>query len=104
VTVDFCVEALEVAIDTHGCPEIFNSEQGSQFTSNEFADVLKADDIQISMDGGGRWVDNVIVDRLWRSVEYEEVHLHAYKSVAEACKGFDRYFQFSNSVRRHSAH
>lgn len=103
MTADFCVDALEAAIEAHGCPEIFNSDQGSQFTSKDFTDVLNNAGIQISMDGKGRWVDNVFVERLWRSVKYEEVYLHAYESVSEARQAIDRYFRFYNSVRPHSA-
>ena len=80
----FCIEALTEAIERHGCPQIFNSDQGSQFTSDDFTDVLKDHKIRISMDGRGRWVDNVFVERLWRSVKYEEVYLKAYESLSEA--------------------
>mgnify|MGYP002640527184 FL=1 len=80
----FCIEALEEAIDKYGKPEIFNTDQGSQFTSDDFTNVLKENDIQISMDGKGRWVDNVFIERLWRSLKYEEVYLKAYESVREA--------------------
>ena len=72
--VDFCIEALNEAVDRNGAPEIFNTDQGSQFTSNVFTDVLKQHDIRISMDGKGRWIDNVFIERLWRSVKYEEVY------------------------------
>ena len=77
-------EELEEAIEQYGCPEIFNTDQGSQFTSEDFTSVLKKNHIKISMDGKGRWVDNVFVERLWRSVKYEEVYLNAYDSVADA--------------------
>lgn len=100
---DFCVEALEEAIETFGCPEIFNTDQGSQFTSDEFTGVLKVNDIRISMDGKGRWVDNVFVERLWRSVKYEEVYLNAYGSVIEAKNALDNYFSFYNTERRHQS-
>ena len=80
----FCVEALETALKTYGRPDIFNTDQGSQFTSDAFTSVLTAHDIRISMDGKGRWVDNVFVERLWRSLKYEEVYLKGYASVAEA--------------------
>lgn len=99
----FCVEALEEAIETYGCPEIFNTDQGSQFTSADFTDVLKANNIQISMDGKGRWVDNVFVERLWRSVKYEEVNLKAYDDVRSAKRSLDEYFRFYNSERRHQS-
>ena len=80
----FCVEALEEALEQHGAPEIFNTDQGAQFTSEAFTGVLKREGIQISMDGKGRWLDNVFVERLWRSVKYEEVYLRAYDSIAGA--------------------
>jgi putative transposase len=98
---DFCVEALEEAIRRYGAPEIFNTDQGSQFTSEAFTDVLKAASIRISMDGKGRWMDNVFVERLWRSLKYEEVYLKAYETVAEARQGMANYFLFYNRERRH---
>ncbi len=100
---DFCVEALEEAIAVYGAPEIFNTDQGSQFTSMAFTDVLKNHDIKISMDGKGRWMDNVFVERLWRSLKYEEVYLKAYDSVAEARKSIAVYFDYFNNERRHSS-
>lgn len=100
---DFCVEALQEAIERYGCPEIFNTDQGSQFTSEDFTGVLKSHDIKISMDGKGRWVDNVFVERLWRSVKYEEVYLKAYDSVANAKASLSRYFNFYNNKRRHQS-
>ena len=99
----FCVEALEEAIEQHGRPEIFNTDQGSQFTSEDFTQVLKDNDIRISMDGKGRWVDNVFVERLWRSVKYEEVYLKAYDTVADAKQSLGRYFDFYNTKRRHQS-
>jgi len=98
---DFCVEALEEALERYGKPEIFNTDQGAQFTSSAFTGVLEDAGVAISMDGKGRWVDNVFVERLWRSVKYEEVYLHAYESVAEASAGLARYFAFYNAERRH---
>ncbi len=100
---DFCVEALEEAIAVYGAPEIFNTDQGSQFTSMAFTDVLKNHDIKISMDGKGRWMDNVFVERLWRSLKYEEVYLRAYESVAEARRSIADYFGYFNGERRHSS-
>jgi putative transposase len=97
----FCVEALEEAIERYGCPEIFNSDQGSQFTSDDFTEALSSRGIRISMDGRGRWIDNVFVERLWRSVKYEEVYLKAYESLGEARRGLGDYFEFYNSRRRH---
>ena len=99
----FCVEALQEALAKHGQPEIFNTDQGSQFTSDDFTAPLKALGVQISMDGKGAWRDNVFVERLWRSVKYEEVYLHAYDSVGQAKAGIGRYFAFYNAVRPHSS-
>ena len=101
--VSFCIDALEEAIERHGAPEIFNTDQGSQFTSEAFTGVLKAHDIRISMDGKGRWVDNVFVERLWRSVKYEEVYLKAYDSIGEARASLGDYFTFYNAERRHQS-
>ena len=101
MTLDFCVEAFEEAIMKYGPPEIFNSDQGSQFTSVEFTTVLKKHGITISMHGKGRWVDNVFVERLWRSVKYENVYLHAYESVAAARSGIGEYLEFFNTRRPH---
>ena len=99
----FCVDALEEAIEACGAPEIFNTDQGSQFTSEEFTGVLKRHDIRISMDGKGRWVDNVFVERLWRSVKYEDVYLKAYDSMAAVKASPGRYFAFYNTERRHQS-
>jgi len=103
LTSDFCVEALQEAIARFGRPEIFNTDQGSQFTAAAFTDVLKAHDIAISMDGKGRWVDNVFVERLWRSVKYEEVYLRAYDSVSDARASIGGYLGFYNGRRPHSS-
>ena len=100
---DFCVEALQEALACYGRPTIFNTDQGSQFTSEAFTAVLKDHDIQISMDGKGRWLDNVFVERLWRSLKYEEVYLKAYDSIAEAHASIGRYLGFFNSERRHQS-
>jgi len=100
---DFCVGALEEALSRYGRPEIFNTDQGAQFTSDAFTGVLKEAGIDISMDGKGRWIDNVFIERLWRSVKYEEVYLKAYETVAEARAGIGTYFQFYNSERRHQS-
>ena len=100
---DFCIDALEEAIARYGAPEIFNTDQGAQFTSSAFTGVLKAHDIQISMDGKGRWIDNVFIERLWRSVKYEEVYLHAYDSVNQARSRIGRYLEFYNSERKHQS-
>lgn len=97
----FCVEALEEAIERYGVPEIFNTDQGAQFTSEEFTKVLKHHGIAISMDSKGRWMDNVFVERLWRSLKYEEVYLKAYQNVAEAKAGIEEWFNLYNTERRH---
>lgn len=101
--VHFCLEAMEEAIARHGKPEIVNTDQGSQFTSQAFTGLLKEHDIQISMDGKGAWRDNVFVERLWRSVKYEEVYLHAYDTVSDARAGIGRYFDVYNRRRPHSS-
>ena len=98
---EFCREALEEALARYGSPEIFNTDQGSQFTSAEFTDVLRKRGIRISMDGKGAWRDNVFVERLWRSVKYEEVYLKAYESVSAARAGLARYLDFYNTRRPH---
>jgi len=103
LTADFCVEAMQEAITLYGKPEICNTDQGSQFTSLEFTDLLREHDIQISMDGKGCWRDNVMIERLWRSVKYDEVYLHAYDSVRAAHAGLDRYFKLYNQRRPHSS-
>jgi len=97
----FCIEALEDAIQRFGPPEIFNTDQGSQFTSDSFTSVLKAHGVKISMDGKGRWVDNVFIERLWRSVKYEEVYLKAYQTMQEARQSLRSYFIFYNQSRFH---
>lgn len=99
----FCIEALEEAIERFGRPQIFNTDQGCQFTSEAFTGVLKANDIRISMDGKGRWVDNVFVERLWRSLKYEEVYLKSYATVAEAKAGIGWWFGFYNQRRKHTS-
>lgn len=99
----FCVEALQEALSTFGAPEIFNTDQGAQFTSEAFTAVLRGHGVKISMDGKGRCMDNIFVERLWRSVKYEEVYLHAYESVTEARAGLARYFEFYNRERPHQA-
>jgi putative transposase len=99
----FCVEALEEAIGKYSKPEIFNTDQGSQFTSEAFTGVLLDRKVAISMDGKGAWRDNVFVERLWRSVKYEEVYLRAYDTVAEARLSLSRYLDFYNRLRPHSS-
>src|SRR6266480_6095429 len=100
---DFCVEALEEALSRYGRPEIFNTDQGSQFTSDDFTGTLKDYGITISMDGKGRCMDNIFVERLWRSLKYEEVYLNAYASVAEAKAGIGGWLDFYNEERQHQS-
>ena len=99
----FCIEALQDALARHGKPEIFNTDQGSQFTGAAFTGVLAAQEIRISMDGKGAWRDNVFVERLWRTIKYEEVYLHAYESVSAARAGIGRYLDLYNRRRPHSS-
>jgi putative transposase len=101
--VDFGIEAVEEALATYGRPEIFNTDQGSQFTSAAFTGLLLENKIAISMDGRGSWRDNVFVERLWRSVKYEEVYLRAYDSVGDARASLGRYLAFYNAIRPHSS-
>ncbi|KXK30054.1 MAG: transposase, partial [Candidatus Brocadia sinica] len=100
--VGFCLEALDRAI-RKGCPEIFNTDQGSQFTSNAFTGKLEGAGVKISMDGRGRVFDNIFIERLWRSIKYEEVYLKDYKTVREAVDGLRRYFDFYNNERLHQS-
>ena len=99
----FCVDALTEALDRFGQPGIFNSDQGAQFTAEAFTGPLRARGVAISMDGKGRCLDNVFVERLWRSLKYEEVYLHAYDDVAEARAGIGRYLRFFNDERAHQS-
>lgn len=101
LTTDFCIEALNEALAKYGTPEIFNTDQGAQFTDGDFTAALSAKGIRISMDGKGRWVDNVFVERLWRSLKYEEVYLNAYGSIAEARRQIGVWFEFYNRTRPH---
>ena len=100
---DFCVEALEEALSLHDKPEIFNTDQGCQFTSESFTSVLHREQIKISMDGKGRWMDNVFIERLWRSLKYEEVYLKAYETPQVAAKEIDAWLLFYNTERRHAS-
>ena len=103
MTTDVCLDALESAIRDYGCPGILNTDQGSQFTSTAFVALVQQSGIRLSMDGKGAWRDNLFVERLGKSVKYEEVYLHAYDSVAEAHQGLARYFTFYNGGRPHTA-
>jgi putative transposase len=103
MAVDFCLEAVEEAIARHGTPGIFNTDQGSQFTSLAFTGLLTDNAIAISMDGKGAWRDNVFIERVWRSVKYEEVYLRAYDGVGQARASLGRYLDFYNCKRPHSS-
>jgi len=103
LTTDFCLEAVQAAVTHYGTPTIFNTDQGCQFTSLAFTGMLKAHGMQISMDGTGCWRDNVFVERLWKSIKYEEVYLHAYETVSAAQQGLERYVTFYNQTRPHRA-
>jgi len=103
LSADFCVDAVDEALRLYGRPEIFNTDQGSQFTSDAFTQVLIDNGIAISMDGKGSWRDNVFLERFWRTVKYEEVYLKAYESVAEARSSISCYMNFYNGRRPHSA-
>jgi putative transposase len=100
---DFCVEALEEAMERYGPPEIFNTDQGVQFTSADFIDTLEARGVRVSMDGKGRYLDNIFIERLWRSLKYEEVFIKAYSTVSEARKGINAWILFYNDRRPHQA-
>ena len=99
----FCVDALEEAIAKFGCPEIFNTDQGSQFTAEAFTNTLRVNNIAISMDGKGRWMDNVFIERLWKSVKYEDIYLKAYASMTEVRNGLVSYFKYYNEKRWHNS-
>jgi putative transposase len=99
----FCVDCLEQALRTHGAPEIFNSDQGSQFTSEAFTDVLKREQVTISMDGRGRAFDNIFVERLWRNVKHEDIYLNGYRTMGELTIGLTQYMSFYNTERPHQA-
>ena len=101
---DFCVEALKEALAKYGTPEIFNTDQGSQFTSGAWIDVLTEAKVKISMDGKGRWIDNRMIERLWRSLKYECVYLHAFERGSEAKAGIGKWLAYYNADRPHSTH
>ena len=101
---DFCVEALNEALETYGRPEIFNTDQGVQFTSADFLAELQTQQVRISMDGKGRYLDNIFIERLWRSLKYEEVFIKAYATVAEARRGMGMWLTFYNDERPHQSH
>ncbi len=100
---EWCAEVLRAAIQKYGKPEIFNTDQGSQFTSEVFIDLLKSNEIQISMDGKGRALDNIFIERLWKSVKYENIYLTVYENGVDLYKGLKEYFEFYNHVRLHQS-
>ena len=101
--VNFCKEALEEAIDIYGKPQIFNTDQGSQFTSTTFTDVLKSNDIRISMDGKRRWFDNVFIERFWRSIKYESIYIQEFDNISQLSRTIDDWVDFYNKERPHFA-
>jgi len=101
---DFCVEALKEALAKYGPPEIMNSDQGSQFTSVEWTNALTEAEVKVSMDGRGRWIDNRIIERLWRSLKYECIYLNAFETGSEARGGIERWIDYYNADRPHSTH
>jgi putative transposase len=103
MTTDVCLEALDTALGKYGCPEILNTDQGSQFTSTAFVGLVQQHGIALSMDGQGAWRDNLVVERLWKSVKYEEVYLHAYDTARDAQHHLAAYFAFYNGGRPHAA-
>lgn len=103
MTAEWCVQIVQQAIDTHGTPKIINSDQGSQFTSEVYVELLKGHGIQISMDGKGRAIDNIFIERLWRTVKYEHIYLHVYEDGWSLYKGLQQYFTFYNDERRHQS-
>ena len=103
MSAEWCTETLKTAIEKHGVPEIFNTDQGSQFTSDVFINELKNNEIKISMDGKGRALDNIYIERLWRSVKYEDIYLNVYENGLTLWKGLEKYFQFYNHERLHQS-
>lgn len=103
MTAEWCTQVMEDAIQKHGKPEIVNTDQGSQFTSDEFINLLKNKEIQISMDGKGRALDNIFIERLWKSVKYENVYLNVYENGVDLYKGLNQYFEFYNTERLHQS-
>ena len=103
LSADFCIEAVEEALTRYGAPDIFNTDQGSQFTTEDFTEPLEARGVAVSMDGKGRWIDNVFIERLWRSVKYEDLYLHAYETMRELKAALSRYFSFYNAQRPHQS-
>jgi len=103
MSADFCIEALAEALARYGAPEIFNTDQGSQFTDDDFTALLLGKGVRVSMDGKGRWIDNVFIERLWRSVKYEDIYLHAYETVREVRDALTSYFGFYNAGRPHQS-
>lgn len=103
LTTQFCIDAVEEFLDTYGCPRVFNTDQGSQFTAHEFIHCLKKKDIRISMDGKGRALDNIYIERFWRTIKYENIYLYAYENGSDLYKGLSQYFDYYNHQRKHQA-
>ena len=103
LTTDFCIEVVREAFDKFGKPEIFNTDQGSQYTSNAFIDLLKTSEVKISMDGKGRAIDNIFIERFWRTIKREHIYLHAHENGADLYKGLSQYFDFYNNKRFHQS-
>jgi putative transposase len=103
LTTEFCLEAVQEAFDKYGTPEIFNTDQGSQYTSNDFIELLKNHEVRISMDGRGRALDNIFIERFWRSIKREHIYLYAYENGSDLYKGLSQYFDYYNNKRKHQA-
>lgn len=103
LTTDFCIEVVREAFDKFGKPEIFNTDQGSQYTSNAFIDLLQKSEVKISMDGKGRAIDNIFIERFWRTIKREHIYLHAHENGADLYKGLSQYFDFYNNKRFHQS-
>ena len=103
LTTDFCIEVVQEAFDKFGKPEIFNTDQGSQYTSNDFIDLLKTNEVKISMDGKGRALDNIFIERFWRTIKREHIYLFAYENGTDLYKGLSQYFDFYNNKRFHQS-
>ena len=103
LTTEFCIEVVQEAFEKYGKPEFFNTDQGSQYTSNDFIDLLKKNEVKISMDGKGRALDNIFIERFWRSIKREHIYLYAYDNGSDLYKGLAQYFHFYNNVRKHQS-
>ena len=103
LTTEFCIEVVQEAFEKYGKPEFFNTDQGSQYTSNDFIDLLKKNEVKISMDGKGRALDNIFIERFWRTIKREHIYLYAYDSGSDLYKGLTQYFNFYNNIRKHQS-